>query len=414
MRGVGACVVLGLLAPALACLVDYPAQLLRPRAAAGALVSTAKLVHTFAEGDATRYFTVLDIPAASPLRPTQDNAPEVWLLGKNGSFPHAVGSKARIVLFPRCDALLGCVSAAEAVVVAAGDRAVHNVAVSLTAAGALWAIGGLLGEALPLARAWRTDAWPQLSSEGLAADTSTQMFGRRHAGCVELRAGKRGCEYDGRLSLATFGGRTLVYARANTRPEGGGRYVQVAALRQDRAAWGSFEPIDFRPSPEGKSAFGDLRTMASARNSTDVYFGAVNANPVDARTVLGLFPTTAAHKGKARAAILAAVSCDGVHFGSPLALLPASTATRGEVNDHAVDGFVRRGANVYAYAHHGVPGTLAKFCDVKHGRIKPPKSTLVRYTIPADRLRQWTRKQMQQLRAAKLCDVPEQRGKSRR
>jgi hypothetical protein len=142
--------------------------------------------------------------------------------------------------------VLECVG--DAVVVAHGDRAVHNVAVEIANKGYIWAIGGLLGEAQPLVRAWRADDWPQLFANGLKADGITEMFGRRHAGCVESRKGKKGCEYDGRLSLATLGGKTLVYARANTRPEGGGRYVQVAALQEDRAAWGPFEPIDFRPS----------------------------------------------------------------------------------------------------------------------------------------------------------------------
>jgi hypothetical protein len=184
-----------------------------------------------------------------------------------------------------------------------------------------------------------------------------------------------------------------------------------------------------------------------------MYFGAVNANPVDARTVVGLFPTTVASKrkngkekaGNSHAAILAALSCDGVHFSTPVELLPAKSGGRGEVNDHPVDGFVRRGGDIYAYAHHGVPGTLANYCDISQKSVDPPPSTLVRYTIPADRpraaprtrgshrkaaetrsandgsrgtasfaaargtprLRKWTQKQMQQLREAQLCDLPE-------
>ena len=66
-----------------------------------------------------------------------------------------------------------------------------------------------------------TTGWDRLGDARVPGD---------HGGCVERRATFGGlCEFDGRVSLALFKGRLLLYARANTNPRGGGRWVQVGA-----------------------------------------------------------------------------------------------------------------------------------------------------------------------------------------
>ena len=61
----------------------------------------------------------------------------------------------------------------------------------------------------------------------------------RHPGCVERRRGLDGvCEYDGKLSLARYRERFYMYARANLKPDGGGRFVQVAQSAGDSPSSG--------------------------------------------------------------------------------------------------------------------------------------------------------------------------------
>lgn len=52
---------------------------------------------------------------------------------------------------------------------------------------------------------------------------------RAKRGCHVARARSPTRRYDGKLSLVRFRQRFLLYARANLKPAGGGRFVQVAA-----------------------------------------------------------------------------------------------------------------------------------------------------------------------------------------
>ena len=122
-----------------------------------------------------------------------------------------------------------------------------------------------------------------------------------HPGCVERRQGYDGkCLFDGRFSLASVNNRTWLYARGNTNPEGGGRAVFVAQKTSD--GWGRLKPIEFQK--------GARHPFDRLQRSADVYYGAVNANPALQGTLLGLFPAAS----RDRAAIMIAVSCDGLHF----------------------------------------------------------------------------------------------------
>ena len=63
----------------------------------------------------------------------------------------------------------------------------------------------------------------------------TRILDGHHPGCVERRREfGSACEFDGKLSVARYAGRYLLFARANLNAEGGGRFVQVAA--SNRAA----------------------------------------------------------------------------------------------------------------------------------------------------------------------------------
>ena len=140
----------------------------------------------------------------------------------------------------------------------------------------------------------------------------------------------------------------------------------------------------------------------------------VNANPVDARTLLGVFPTVV--RGAAGgAALLAAVTCDGAHFSSPTPLFNASHVA-GEIVDHAVDGVAVDGDAVVFYAHAGVPGTFDKVCAYKrlfpkpgdraHGEDPgwaPPASRVVALYASAADVRDATAAGVARLRAAGKC-----------
>ena len=72
---------------------------------------------------------------------------------------------------------------------------------------------------------------------------------------------------------------------------------------------------------------------------------AVNPNPVDPETLIGLFPTLSAGKGVAgrKAFVGMAISCDGAHFSSLRPVLRSMEGYMGRTTEHPVDGIVARG-----------------------------------------------------------------------
>ena len=133
------------------------------------------------------------------------------------------------------------------------------------------------------------------------------------------------------------------------------------------------------------------------QKDADVYYGAINANPALQGTLLGLFPAAS----RDRAAILAAVSCDGLHFSAPVEVW-RSAHDRGEVVDHAVDGVSVDDGDAFIYIHAGVPGSLWRTCEFS--TMKPPPSELVRLTWPLAKLRGFSREAVTALRRAGRCD----------
>ncbi|KAL1529905.1 hypothetical protein AB1Y20_000833 [Prymnesium parvum] len=194
-----------------------------------------------------------------------------------------------------------------------------------------------------------------------------------HAGCVDqrLRTGYGfpfggGCQYDGRLSLVQHQDTFLLYARANLREcsPRGGRFVTVARS-PDLSTWGPMEPISIEGYDE---------------HTGDIYFFAVQTNPLDERKLLALFPLSLPPRG----CIAMSMSNDGVHW-SPSIKLVDSTAVlgTGRTQDHPIAGGVRlRNGTVYFYVQKMVPGIGAP--------IGSRRTRIVRYSLPAAELSRLT------------------------
>ena len=204
----------------------------------------------------------------------------------------------------------------------------------------------------------------------------------RHPGCVSrLRSGVPlpRCEYDGKLGLVRHRAQWLLYARANTKPWGG-RFVQVAASTTDDVAgpYGQFR----RLSIKGYDEAGDA----------NIYFAAVEANPLDERTLLGLFPVNLGEAGKpngnGEAFIAIALSCDGLHW-SELTPLVWSVGIDGRTLDHPVDGLVadRVSGDVSFWLARDASGV-----NNGHRTNATSAPRLVRYALRADALREMTRR----------------------
>ena len=182
-------------------------------------------------------------------------------------------------------------------------RMAHNLALSCKN-GVLYAYGG-------------TDARSQMAQwEGahdgvyrarVVADGSLRdperMLGGRHDGCVEKRDGFGGrCEFDGKLSVVEFGGRTLLFARANTVERHGGRHVQVTSSADGRTAWAPFELLRV----EG------VRTEPG----NNIYF--FTADEWNATHLIGTYPAVFAEEhGGATSGVFASYSTDGRVWTSP-------------------------------------------------------------------------------------------------
>lgn len=410
-----------------------------------------RVVRAFNGTDASRYFSVYEVgrggsgaDGAFPSR-CGERRGEVWVIGKRGEYPNA-NRESWTVLWSDCDAGLracapggdagggGCFGRAPRTI-HANQRIDHNLGCLLGGAG-LSCVGGMLKTEDMATTALAAASRDALEGRGLrrvkdASGNDVPGFTSRLSGCVDLRRQNYPkCEFDGRFSLARFAsGRTLLYARANMAPEGGGRYVTVAEIDgTTMAPRAPMEMIRFLPRSTTATklrlwgafddAFDVLSDLARSAALANIYFPTVNANPVDGgKTLLGLFPTSVEipslaeaegelfDKYPERGAMLLAVSVDGVRFSPPVALVSAFP-NGGEINDHAVDGLVERGDAIFFYVHAGVPGTLAHLCP----RFRPtgdakPTSRLVRYALRRRSLLRYTRDAVARLRAAPPDDA---------
>jgi len=179
--------------------------------------------------------------------------------------------------------------------------------------------------------------------------TRLRILDGRHPGCTERRVtfGKA-CEFDGKLSVAHHRGRFLIFARANLREEGGGRFLQVAVSEGN----------------EPDSSYAPFRLLEIEGYDSDgpgnVYFATIKPNPIDKDgSLLGLFAVNfgrhAQENGDGDAFIALSISCNGVSW-APFIALTRSIGLYGRTYDQPVDGFVVRGAHIFVYLHHDVPG----------------------------------------------------------
>ena len=357
------------------------------------LVQAVKLIHTLRSR--TRYWTVFDASTVSGV------AGDVWLTARGGARADSCKSAP-------CDQLLWKGGTVDALITSLApaqlmgrDGISHNLALAVDG-DSLIAAGGLYRS--PDASLYKTvqplhgsDTYEGVEVFGVSSDlqwTRTAVLDGRHAGCVERRSGFGGvCEFDGRLSLALLKNDVLLYARANTRAEGGGRGVQVARRGRKGGPWSAFAAVDF----------------AGLNNDDQVYFAAINPNPalvedalvvlapvaradgpaVNAGTLVALAPVARAD-GSAYVGL--AVSCDGIHFSALVPLLNCTGgASLGRAPDHPVDGLLQRGDMVHAFVHRDVPGIAL------HKGGRQPRPRLVRLDIPAARLAALARAQFRTL-----------------
>ena len=197
-----------------------------------------------------------------------------------------------------------------------------------------------------------------------------------HPGCIEARPGWNGiCEYDGKLSfvrMASAGSVVWhVFARTNLKPYGGGRFVQVANASSVQGPYGAFQRVQIDGYDEGGPG--------------NIYFAAVDNNPLDTETMLGLFPVNLGNEeeggnGNGESFIALSLSCDGVHW-SNLTRLVWSVGMFGRTWDHPVDGVVLHGDNVYFMVTRHSNPRHARAC--RRGLCCTPACYLAYFAEPA-------------------------------
>ena len=281
----------------------------------------------------------------------------------------------------------------------------HNLALTFHR-GQYYAIGGQdnkklgrVNRGLWLAQgaAWHYAAGNRSSVRDLATDADggvsqwrnvRNVINGSHPGCLEARdwlpylrdhqggGSSRACEFDGRLSLLHFRKRFWLFARQNPATHSQ-RFVQVTSSA-DGTTWAPFQAI----------ALADY-----AHTEGNIYFFAAQVNPVLESSLLALFPLE--HRGQGCLAF--ACSRDGVRWSRPMALLSCEVDVldRGDRTiHHPVAGLVRRGDVVWLYVHENVPGVVEKSRAMPKG-ARPqsvPRSRIVRYDMPAERLLEWTQR----------------------
>ena len=198
-------------------------------------------------------------------------------------------------------------------------------------------------------RLFTADSAAEIHSGRWLNSASSVIVRGDHPGCVEARPKWNGiCEYDGKVSFVrmTSAGSVAwhVFARTNLKPHGGGRFVQVASASSAQGPYGAFQPIQIDGYDQGGPG-------------GNIYFPAVDNNPLDSETMLGLFPVNLGDEkegnGDGESFIALSLSCDGVHW-SRLTKLVWSIGWFGRTWDHPVDGVVLHRDNVYILVTIGI------------------------------------------------------------
>eukprot|EP00633_Aureoumbra_lagunensis_P009106 CAMPEP_0197307432 /NCGR_PEP_ID=MMETSP0891-20130614/5094_1 /TAXON_ID=44058 ORGANISM="Aureoumbra lagunensis, Strain CCMP1510" /NCGR_SAMPLE_ID=MMETSP0891 /ASSEMBLY_ACC=CAM_ASM_000534 /LENGTH=459 /DNA_ID=CAMNT_0042790769 /DNA_START=405 /DNA_END=1784 /DNA_ORIENTATION=- len=211
--------------------------------------------------------------------------------------------------------------------------------------------------------------------------------------------------------------RIMVYGRANLNPVKGGRWTVAASINatefaqaveaQSRPAFKKFHLIEFADYDKvfyGYSRFSHYlhrinKMAATGSKDINIYYFAVNPNPVDNGTsLLAVYPIVLG-EGRHTAFIGLSLSCDGYHFSSPYPIINSTKATMGPGGgrgmDHPVDGLVTLskdlGGHTILYEHINVRGIApsrdpsGQFFDVPPHIVAHiiPRASLARFTARA-------------------------------
>ena len=220
-------------------------------------------------------------------------------------------------------------------------------------------------------RLFTADSAAEIHSGRWLSSAGSVIIRGDHPGCIEARSGWNGiCQYDGKLSfvrMASAGSVVWhVFARTNLKPPGGGRFVQVANASSVQGPYGAFQRIQIDGYDEGGPG--------------NIYFAAVDNNPLDTETMLGLFPVNLGNEeeggnGNGESFIALGLSCDGVHW-SNLTRLVWTNGQMGRTWDHPVDGVVLHGDNVYFMVTRHSNPRRARACRTADCVARPPATLL--------------------------------------
>ena len=220
-------------------------------------------------------------------------------------------------------------------------------------------------------RLFMADSAAEVHSGRWLSSAGSVIIRNDHPGCIEARPQFKGkCEYDGKLSfvrMASAGSVVWhVFARTNLKPPGGGRFVQVANASSVQGPYGAFQRIQIDGYDEGGPG--------------NIYFAAVDNNPLDTETMLGLFPVNLGNEeeggnGNGESFIALSLSCDGVHW-SNLTRLVWSVGQFGRTWDQPVDGVVLHGDKVYFMVTRHSNPRRARACRTADCVARPPATLL--------------------------------------
>ena len=198
-----------------------------------------------------------------------------------------------------------------------------------------------------------TWSWPRVviaggRPAGCIDRRPSRLLAEGGIGAAQLAAAAPACEFDGRLSLVYFRGEFRLFARANLFESAiaGGRFVQ-STTSVDGYHWNEWRLVRIRLLPAGLA---------------DLYFFAVQPNPVDPSSLMSIFPVSQPPD----ACIALAFSRDGVEWSAPHPLQTSRLGWRTAKNDgfgpiewrnedHPVAGAYAAqstGDDVWIYIHH--------------------------------------------------------------
>ena len=215
------------------------------------------------------------------------------------------------------------------------------------------------------------------------------LFNGSHPNCIERRRGlnnknlypgvgqkNRACEFDGRLSLVHHKGRWLLFARANP-TERGNRYVQVTQSSDGLRTWSPFKMLEMR----------DYRFTDG-----DMYFFLVFNNPVNARSLVAIFPLL--QYGVGGSCIGIAASSDGIRWSpiAPLASCPYADPRKERALCHPAGLVPSEAGNrdILLYLHNSVPAPDKYGGKSQRPDLIQPIPTLTLHRISRQAFSSWS------------------------